>query len=60
MSKTNLIGSCQSTINSVLNRLSKIEGKEKEALSSEFREWLDAIESDNKNYDVLYINKINK
>ena len=58
MSKTTLLGSCEVTINYVLNRLSKLEGQNKKALESEFREWTRAIESDNKNYDVLYINKI--
>ncbi|WP_269624821.1 hypothetical protein [Prochlorococcus marinus] len=58
MSKTSLRGSCEVTINTAINRLSKIEGKNKKALESEFREWIDAIEGDNKNYDVLYINKI--
>ena len=59
MSKTSLIGSCEVTINSVLYRLSKLEGQNKNALESEFREWINAIESDDKNYDVLYIKKIN-
>ncbi len=59
MSKTNLIGSCEVTINTVLKRLSKLEGSDKKALQSEFREWLSAIETTNKDYDVLYINKIN-
>ena len=59
MSKTNIIGSCEVTINSAVKRISKLEGKNKQALEAEFREWLDAINSINKNYDVLYINKIN-
>ena len=59
MSNTRLIGICEVTINSALKRLSKLEGKNKEALQSEFREWISAIEGDDKNYDVLYINKIN-
>ena len=59
MSKTSLLGSCEDTINSVLKRLSMLEGQNKEALESEFKEWLNAIESDNKNYDILYIKKIN-
>ena len=58
MSKTSILGSCGVTINSALKRLSLLEGKDKKALESEFREWIYAIESDNKNYDVLYINKI--
>ena len=58
MTKTTLIGSCQVTINSTLRRLSVLEGQNKNALESEFREWLDAIKSDKKNYDILYINKI--
>ena len=58
MSKTNLVGSCQVTINFALKRLSELEGKDKKALESEFREWIDAIESDSKNYDILYANKI--
>ena len=59
MSKTNIIGSCEVTINSALKRISKLEGKNKQALKAEFREWTDAIDSINKNYDVLFINKIN-
>ena len=58
MSKTNIVGSCEVTINSGLKRLSKLEGKNKKALEGEFREWINAIESENRNYDVLYINKI--
>ena len=58
MSKTSLIGSCEVTINSAIKRLSKLEGKNKKALECEFREWINAIESDENNYDVLYINKI--
>ena len=59
MSKTNIIGSCETTINSAVKRISKLEGKNKQALKAEFREWIDAIDSINKNYDVLFINKIN-
>ena len=59
MSNRNLVGSCEVTITSAINRLSKLEGKNKKALECEFREWINAIESNNKNYDVLYINKIN-
>ena len=59
MSKTNIIGSCEVSINSALKRISKLEGKNKQALEAEFREWIDAIDSFNKNYDVLFINKIN-
>ena len=59
MSKTNIIGVCEVTINSALKRISKLEGKNKQALEGEFREWINAIDSINKNYDVLYINKIN-
>tara|TARA_B100000214_G_C23580768_1_gene451723 strand:+ start:222 stop:401 length:180 start_codon:yes stop_codon:yes gene_type:complete len=59
MSKASLIGSCEVTINSAIKRLSTLEGKNKKALESEFKEWINAIESDDKNYDVLYVNKIN-
>ena len=58
MRKTSLLDSCEVTINSALIRISKLEGRNKKALESEFREWINAIECDNKNYDVLYINKI--
>ncbi len=58
MSKTSLLGSCEVTINSAMRRLSKLQGQNKKALESEFREWIEAIESDEKNYDVLYIQKI--
>ena len=58
MSKTNIIGSCEVTINSALKRISKLEGKNKQALEIEFREWINAIDSNNKKYDVLFLNKI--
>ena len=58
MSKTDIIGSCEVTINSALKRISKLEGKNKQAVKDEFREWIDDIDSYNKNYDVLFINKI--
>ena len=58
MSKTNLLNSCEDTINSVLKRLSMLEGRNKKALAGEFKEWIEAIESDDRNYDVLYVNKI--
>ena len=58
MSKTNIIGSCEVTVNYAVKRISKLEGKNKQALKAEFREWIDAIDSINKNYDVLFINKI--
>jgi hypothetical protein len=38
MSKTNIIGSCEVTINSALKRISKLECKNKQALEGEFRE----------------------
>jgi len=59
MSKTTLLGSVEVTINDALKRLSKLDGLDKKALKSEFREWINAIDSYDKNYDVLFINKIN-
>ena len=58
MSKDNLLCSVEVTINETLKRLSKLEGKNKASLKSEFNEWISAIESYDKNYDVLYINRI--
>ncbi|WP_269605613.1 hypothetical protein [Prochlorococcus marinus] len=58
MSKSSLISSCEVSINSALHQLSKLEGQNKLALESEFKEWLNAIESNEKNYDILYIKKI--
>ena len=58
MQNTSIIGSCEVAINSALKRLSKVEGKNKEALVGEYKEWLDAIQGENQNYDVLYLNKI--
>tara|TARA_B100000214_G_C23710386_1_gene509435 strand:+ start:431 stop:610 length:180 start_codon:yes stop_codon:yes gene_type:complete len=58
MPRTNLHESCGVTINFALKRISNLQGQNKKALESEFKEWINAIESDNKNYDVLYINKI--
>ena len=45
------------TINETLKRLSKLKGRDKDALTSEFREWIDAIGCE-QNYDVLFISKI--
>ena len=59
MSKTNIIVSCEVTNNSAIKRISILEGKNKQALEAEFREWIDTINSVNKNYGVLFINKIN-
>ena len=58
MSKIRLIGSCEIAINTMLRRLSKLDGKNKLALESEFREWICAIESSDRNYDILYMKKI--
>ena len=58
MSKTRLIGSVEVTINEVLKRLSKLEGRDKSALQYEFKEWIDAIDGEKKIYDIMYINKI--
>ena len=59
MSKKTLLSSLEVCINEALNRILALEGLDKKALQSEFREWITAIESDYKNYEILYINKIN-
>ena len=59
MSKVRLIGSCEIAINHTQKRLSKLEGKNKKALENEFKEWIKVIDSNEKNYEVLYLNKIN-
>ena len=58
MSKPTLLCSCEQTINYAIKRLSVLEGQNEKAFKNEFKEWLDAIEGDSKNYDVLFINKI--
>ena len=58
MHKPNILGCCEITVNTAIRRIANLEGKNKEALQNEFREWINAIESDTKKYDVLYINKI--
>jgi len=58
MTHTSLIGSCEVTINTAIKRLSILSGENKNALYSEFKEWIDAIENNKKNYDILYLNKI--
>ena len=58
MSKTRLLSSIETSINETLKRLSILNGLEKKAIYNEFREWIDAIETVDKNYDVLYLNKI--
>ena len=60
MSSKSLVGNIEITINTALQRLKKLEGKNKIALENEFKEWLNAIENVDKNYDVLFINKINE
>ena len=58
MSKTRLVTSIEVTINETLKRLSLLEGKDKDSLNNEFREWIDILDGDKRNYDVLFINKI--
>ncbi len=60
MSNQRVLCSIEITINESLKRLSKLKGRDKEALTSEFREWIEAIGPEEKNYDVLFINKISK
>ena len=60
MSKTRLMGSVEVTINDAIRRISKLKGQDKNSLQSEFKEWIDAIDNVGTNYDVLYINKIDK
>ncbi len=60
MPKDRLLISIEVIINESLKRLSNLEGKDKISLYNEFREWINAIECDEKGYDILYINKINK
>ena len=45
-------------MNYAIKTLSKLHADYKTALENEFREWINAIKSSNKDYDVLYINKI--
>ncbi|MBW3041977.1 hypothetical protein [Prochlorococcus marinus] len=58
MSKTRLIGTVEVTINDILNRLSKLDGEDKQSLQEEFKEWIEAVGDDTNNYDVLFINRI--
>ena len=58
MSKARLLGSIEVSINETLHRLSKLEGRDKDSLHSEFREWIDEIEFGTKNYEVLFIKRI--
>ncbi len=59
MNKSRILSSIEVTINEALKRLSILEGNDKKALQDEFKEWLDSINSESKNYDVLFIDKIN-
>ena len=59
MTKTSLLGTCEVTINTAISRISELKGNNKKALENEFKEWITALESDDKNYEVLYINRIN-
>ena len=60
MSKTNLLGSIEVTLNAAIMRISELEGHNKKALQAEFKEWIKVIEETKSSYDVLYINKISK
>tara|TARA_Y100001968_G_scaffold314962_1_gene340977 strand:+ start:1179 stop:1361 length:183 start_codon:yes stop_codon:yes gene_type:complete len=60
MSKTRLLSSCEVSINFAIKRLSKLKGKNKKALKSEFKEWIEAVEGEKKDYEVLYITSINQ
>ena len=58
MATTDLLCSVEVSINRALKRINEIDDRDKKSLYNEFREWIEAIESDDKNYDVLFINKI--
>tara|TARA_Y100001968_G_C18855000_1_gene479861 strand:- start:269 stop:454 length:186 start_codon:yes stop_codon:yes gene_type:complete len=58
MSKKRLVSSVEIIINETIKRQTKLSGKDKTALKSEFREWIDGIGDNSKSYDVLFMNKI--
>ena len=58
MSNRTLLDICEVSINSALKRISKLDGQNKKALQGEFREWIDAIENYDKDYEILYLNQI--
>ena len=58
MSNKTLLYVCEVTINFALNRISKLDGQNKKAIEGEFREWIDAIEKYDKDYEILYLNHI--
>tara|TARA_Y100001968_G_C19395588_1_gene738122 strand:+ start:809 stop:991 length:183 start_codon:yes stop_codon:yes gene_type:complete len=60
MSKTRLISSVEITINEALKRYKKLEGRDKESILYEFKEWFESIDSDNNNYDILFIKRISE
>ena len=53
-----LICSCEVKINKAPKRLSLLAANNKKAFENEFKQWLEDIESDYKNYDVPVNNKI--
>ena len=60
MSKKTLLNTIEITINDILTRLNKLNGDDKLAVNQEYREWIEAINSDNRGYDILYLNHIEK
>tara|TARA_Y100001968_G_C19147282_1_gene614422 strand:- start:495 stop:683 length:189 start_codon:yes stop_codon:yes gene_type:complete len=60
MSKKSLLSSIEVTINETVKRLTQIEGEDKLSLKIEFKEWIDAIEDFDNDYEVLYLKKISQ
>ncbi len=58
MSKESLINSFEVNINASIMRSYTLEDKNKKALKSKFKEFVDAIECGDRNHDVLFVKKI--
>ena len=46
------------TMKDAFRRIKELGGKDSQALREEYKEWLDASESENKHPHVLYINQL--
>ena len=47
------------TMNDAVKRLKELNGLDKKALKEEYKEWIEAIDHNNKQPHVLYANQIN-
>tara|TARA_B100001250_G_C19604886_1_gene702287 strand:- start:558 stop:746 length:189 start_codon:yes stop_codon:yes gene_type:complete len=59
MASTELLNTVELTINEAIKRSKLLDYLDRKALQQEYREWIEATNSKDKKYDILYIKQLN-